>query len=152
MLESLFNKVAGLKASNFIKKIFQQRRFSVHLAKFLRTPFFKEHLQWLLLYIEAIIYFLLHNLHDCTFDPIQDGPHSGLLTDRVGGAKRLPTLKSVTHFPTMMTLGTVTIYLEKIKKIYKSRDIHLDFCRYQLFFIGKQQLLLYQEIQIQIAF
>ena len=33
-----------------------------------------------------------------------------------GEPKRLPFLKSVTYFPTMMTLGTVTIYLKKIKK------------------------------------
>ena len=141
MLEPLFNKVASLKASNFIKKILQHRRFSVHLAKFLGTPFFAEHLRWLLLNIEVIIYLLLQNLHDCTFNPIYNGPLSGLLTE--GGAKRLPTLKSVTYFPSMMTLGTVTIYLKKIKKIYKSRDTRLEFCRYQHFFIGNQQLLLY---------
>ena len=49
---------------------------------------------------------------------------------------KLPTLKSVTYFPTMITLGTVTIYLKKIKTIYKSHDTRLEFCRYQHFFIG----------------
>ena len=34
---------------------------------------------------------------------------------REGGSKRLPTLKSVTYFPTMVILGTVIIYLKKIK-------------------------------------
>ena len=38
VLESLFNKVKGLEAK---------------LAKFLRTPFFREHLRWLLQYPEA---------------------------------------------------------------------------------------------------
>ena len=38
VLESLFNKVAGLQALNFIKERLQRRFFSVKLAKFLRTP------------------------------------------------------------------------------------------------------------------
>ena len=46
-----FNKYAGLKACNFFKKILQHKFFSVKFAKFLRTPFFKEHVQWLLLEI-----------------------------------------------------------------------------------------------------
>ena len=41
-----FNKVAGLKACTFIKKRLQHKRFTV---KFLGTPFFTEHLRWLLL-------------------------------------------------------------------------------------------------------
>ena len=40
MLESLFNKVAGLQAYNFIKKILQHRCFPMNFTKFLRTPFF----------------------------------------------------------------------------------------------------------------
>ena len=47
--ESLFDKVAGLKAYNFNKKRLQHRCFPVKLAKVLRTPFFTEHLWWLLL-------------------------------------------------------------------------------------------------------
>ena len=133
MLESLFNKVASLKSSNFIKKIIQHRSFSVYLAKFLRIPFFTEHLRWLLLYIEVIIYLLLHNLHDCTFNPIQDGSLSGLLTDGRGGVKRLPTLKSVTYFPTMITLGTVTIYLKKIKKYINHVTHALSFAGMSIF-------------------
>ena len=34
----------------FIKKESQAQVFSVNFAKFLRTPFFTEHLQWLLLF------------------------------------------------------------------------------------------------------
>ena len=48
MLESLFNKIADLKACNFIKKGLQHRCFSVNIAKSLITPFFTEHLRWLL--------------------------------------------------------------------------------------------------------
>ena len=40
VLESLFNKVAGLKASSFIKKRLQHSSFPVKKANFLRTAFF----------------------------------------------------------------------------------------------------------------
>ena len=40
VLEPLFNKYAGLKAFNFIKKRLQHRYFPVKIAKFLETPFF----------------------------------------------------------------------------------------------------------------
>ena len=40
VLESLFNKVAGLKASNFTKKRLQRSCFPVYIAKFWRTPSF----------------------------------------------------------------------------------------------------------------
>ena len=40
-----------LQACNFIKKRLQQRCFLVNITKFLRTHFFTEHLQWLLLSI-----------------------------------------------------------------------------------------------------
>ena len=49
VLESLPNKVAGLNVCNSIKKRLQQRCFLVNFAKFVRTPFFTEQLQWLLL-------------------------------------------------------------------------------------------------------
>ena len=41
--------VPELKACNFIKKETLTRCFSVNFAKFLRTPFFIEHIRWLLL-------------------------------------------------------------------------------------------------------
>ena len=44
VLESLFNKVAGLKAYNYNKKRHQLRCFPVNIAKFSRT-YFEEHLQ-----------------------------------------------------------------------------------------------------------
>ena len=49
MLESLFNKVTGLKACNFIKKRLQRRNFTVKFAKFSKTTCFTEHLWWLFL-------------------------------------------------------------------------------------------------------
>ena len=49
VLESLFNKVAGLKAYNLIKKRLRHRCFPVNIAKLLRTAFFIEQLWWLLL-------------------------------------------------------------------------------------------------------
>ena len=49
MLEPLFNKAAGLNVCNSIKKRLQQRRFLLKVEKFLRTPFFTEEFQWLLL-------------------------------------------------------------------------------------------------------
>ena len=51
VLEPLFNKYAGLKAFNFIKKRLQHRCFPVKIAKFLEIPFFTEHIKWLLLEI-----------------------------------------------------------------------------------------------------
>ena len=42
VLESLFKKVAGLKARNFIKKRHQHRCFPVNIAKFLRVPISKN--------------------------------------------------------------------------------------------------------------
>ena len=40
--ESLFNKIADLKACSFIKKRLQHRCFPVNFAKFLRTPILKN--------------------------------------------------------------------------------------------------------------
>ena len=38
MPESLFNKVAGLRAATLLEKGLWHRRFPVNFAKFLRTP------------------------------------------------------------------------------------------------------------------
>ena len=46
VLESLFNKIAGLQL--YLKRL-QHSCFLVKFEKFLRTPVFTEHLQWLLL-------------------------------------------------------------------------------------------------------
>ena len=74
-----------------------------------------------------------------------------LLTDG-GRQSGSPLSKIGQTYSTMMKLGTVIPDIQKIQKIYKSRDIPHAFCLHQQFFSGNQQLLLYQEIQIQIAF
>ena len=69
VVESLFNKYAYLKTCNFIKKRFQHRCFPVKLAKLLRTPFFTEHIQWLLLEIshELSLFIAFENNEWCHF-------------------------------------------------------------------------------------
>ena len=47
--EYLFNKVAGLKACNFIKERLQDRCFPMNIANFLRTPILKNIYERLLL-------------------------------------------------------------------------------------------------------
>ena len=42
MFQSLFNKVAVLKVSNFIKKKLEHKRFCVNITKFLRVPILKN--------------------------------------------------------------------------------------------------------------
>ena len=49
VLESLFNKAAGLQGFNFIKKKFRQGCFPVNIAKFLKTPILRNIWKWLLL-------------------------------------------------------------------------------------------------------
>ena len=44
-----FNSVAGLRPANLLKKRLWHRRFAVSFVKFLRTPFFIEHL-WMAAY------------------------------------------------------------------------------------------------------
>ena len=47
-----FNIVAGLKPTALLKKTLWHRCFAVNFAKLLRTPFFTQHLGWLLLCIK----------------------------------------------------------------------------------------------------
>ena len=69
------------------------------------------------------------------------------------GSQKGPSLPKICHTnPTIMKLGTVLPYVKKIQKIHKSRDIPPEFCWNQHFFTGNQQIVLYQEIKIQIAF
>ena len=51
----LFNKVAGLRPATLLKKRLWHRCFPVNFVKFLRTPFYIEHLRWLLLFIEKLM-------------------------------------------------------------------------------------------------
>ena len=69
------------------------------------------------------------------------------------GRQKGPHLYEIcyTH-PTMMKLSTVILYLNKIQKMYEPCDTLVKFCWHQHFFTRNQQILLYQEIQIRIAF
>ena len=44
-MESLFKKVAGLRACNFIKKRLQHRSFPVKFEKLLRAPCSEKHMR-----------------------------------------------------------------------------------------------------------
>ena len=68
------------------------------------------------------------------------------------GCKNAHLHKICHTYPTMMKLSTVIPYLTKIQNMYKSREPPINFCWHQYFFTKDQQLLLYQEIQIKIAF
>ena len=59
-----FNKVAGLRSAALFKKRLWHRCFPVNFAIFLRTPFFTEHLRWLLL--DQI-------LHKCKIASLDEG-------------------------------------------------------------------------------
>ena len=48
-LSFFFNKVAGLRPATFLKKRLCHRSCPVNFTKFLKAPFLKEHLWWLLL-------------------------------------------------------------------------------------------------------
>ena len=56
VLDSLFNKIAGLQACNFSKKSLQHRCFPVNNEEFLKTTFFIEHLRWLHLNVITSVY------------------------------------------------------------------------------------------------
>ena len=61
--------------------------------------------------------------------------------------KRSPFPKICHTYPIMMKLGTVIPYLMKTPQKYESRDTPLELCWHQDFFIGNQQIWLYQKIQ-----
>ena len=50
-----FSKVAGLRCATLLKKRLWHRCFPVNFVKLLRTPFFTEHLWWLLLNVKEWI-------------------------------------------------------------------------------------------------
>ena len=61
-------------------------------------------------------------------NPIQDGHFRGC--SRMGGSKKTPLPKICHTYPTMMKLGKVIPYSEKIQKTYEyeSRDTPFEFC------------------------
>ena len=56
-LSIFFNKVADLRPRILLEKRLQHRFFSLRFSKFLRAPFFKEHLRWQLLTIFLVTLF-----------------------------------------------------------------------------------------------
>ena len=50
-----FKDVAGLSPAILLKNSLWHRCFLVNFAKFLRTPFFREHLRWLLLLFDRTL-------------------------------------------------------------------------------------------------
>ena len=68
----------------------------------------------------------LSEIEEEIVNPIQNGPFWGCL--RMGCQKAPTRLPKICHtYSTMMKLGTVVPYLNKIEKIYESRDTALDF-------------------------
>ena len=68
VLESVFNKVVGLRACNFIRKKLQHRCFPLKFATFLGTPILKNICVWLLLYFHYNSHHHYHYHHfqyDC---------------------------------------------------------------------------------------
>ena len=77
-------------------------------------------------FITRIIFNPIQNV----FSPIQDGYVWGC--SQIGGQKG--HLPKICHtYSTMMKLSTVIPYWKKIQKVYKSRDIPLEFCWHQHF-------------------
>ena len=62
-----FNKVADLRLETLLKERLWHRCFPVNFANHLRTPFFTEHLPWLLLKCET---FLLLSYYEPYYDSI----------------------------------------------------------------------------------
>ena len=60
-----------------------------------------------------------------TVNPIQDGPFRG---KSWMGRQNFPLPKICHTYPTFMKLGTIMLYVNKIQKIYESRDTTLEFC------------------------
>ena len=59
-----FNKIAGFRPATLLKKTLWHRCFPVNFEKFLRTPFFAEHLRWLLLHkdLQFDLHFSVYSL------------------------------------------------------------------------------------------
>ena len=60
-----------------------------------------------------------------TVNPTQDGPFRRYSWLR---GQNFPLPKIGHTYPTLMKLGTIIPYLNKIQKIYESRDTPLEFC------------------------
>ena len=117
---------------------------SQHLAKFSDDDFVKVEINIFQISTWPHIGHVIKR--SCGFNPIQDGLFRGW--SRMRERQKGPLLKICHTYPSLMKLGTVTLYLKKTPKIYKTREKPLEFCWDQNFFTGNQQILLNQEMQI----
>ena len=62
-----FKKIAGLRSATLLRKRPWHRCFPVNFVKFLRTPFFIEHLWWLLLYHDLTNFWWLFDVKISTY-------------------------------------------------------------------------------------
>ena len=70
-VESLLITLQAWRHGSLLKKRLQHRCFPVKFTKFLRTPFFTEHLWWLLLEMEKhFIFFPFFYYHDLAKCPV----------------------------------------------------------------------------------
>ena len=78
-----FNKVAGLRLATLLKKRIWHWCFPVNFTKFLRTPFYIEHLWWLLLHILCLHFLRIH--HDYFFQRVFESVRVQLLSGNISG-------------------------------------------------------------------
>ena len=76
-----FSKVAGLRPATLLKKRPWHWCFPVNFTKFLRTPFYIEHLWWLLLHILC----LLRIHHDYFFQRVFESVRAQFLSGNISG-------------------------------------------------------------------
>ena len=82
LCQNLFlNKVAGLRPATLLKKRPRHWCFPVNFTKFLRTPFYIEHLWWLLLHILCLHFLRIH--HDCFFQRVFESVRAQFLSGNI---------------------------------------------------------------------
>ena len=68
------------------------------------------------------------NIKIC-INPIQDGPFQAAHVGKEGDEKALPHVPKLCHtYATIMNLGKKVPFLKKIRNVYESRGIRLQFC------------------------
>ena len=94
-----FNKVVGLRPATLLKKRLWHRCFPVNFVKFLRTPFFIEHLWWLLLdMLIALLWLARLPSFEISKLPITFGPNAQIRHSDIWPHQKSHFLKSV-HAP-----------------------------------------------------
>ena len=109
VLESVFNKVAGVRACNFITKKLQHSCFPAKFAKFLRIPVLKNICKRLLLYLH---YNSHHHFHFHHFHYHQKQPFADVIQNRCSQKfrkfhRKTPALKSL--FNKVADLASATL-------------------------------------------